>query len=302
MTNQTPAGWYPAEGGKVRWWDGNAWTDHYADQTPATMPTQSAPGAPPTTPSASAPAGQPPVGTPPAGPPPVAGVPTPATTPSAPPAQGQYPPQYAGAQPAGVAAGAVPPVPNPGGAPGYAAAAPAAPQKRSLAWLWILLGVLALLFIVGIIVVVAVLIPALSTTSGPSTPTPEPTPTVATSPTADPDPTSSPPDSGSDEEALIAAVNEEFDYWQLSDADIVEIGQGACLAADVQPEITVDFVYEFGKAAAEEFNPEYPNASPDRQQFLAEDGAIIGEFGTFYFCNEYYGPWYDAVDELLGTG
>jgi hypothetical protein len=25
----TPAGWYPVDGGQLRWWDGNAWTDHF---------------------------------------------------------------------------------------------------------------------------------------------------------------------------------------------------------------------------------------------------------------------------------
>ena len=32
----TPAGWYPdEEGGGLRYWDGNAWTDHRADSAPA---------------------------------------------------------------------------------------------------------------------------------------------------------------------------------------------------------------------------------------------------------------------------
>ena len=27
--SQTPAGWYPVDGGQLRWWDGNAWTEHF---------------------------------------------------------------------------------------------------------------------------------------------------------------------------------------------------------------------------------------------------------------------------------
>lgn len=38
--NDTPAGWYPAEDGRVRWWDGNVWTDHYqAASPPSVQPT-----------------------------------------------------------------------------------------------------------------------------------------------------------------------------------------------------------------------------------------------------------------------
>lgn len=29
---QAPADWYPVEGGKLRYWDGAAWTDHFADR------------------------------------------------------------------------------------------------------------------------------------------------------------------------------------------------------------------------------------------------------------------------------
>jgi MFS family permease len=28
----TPAGWYPDPGGRMRWWDGNTWTEHTAPQ------------------------------------------------------------------------------------------------------------------------------------------------------------------------------------------------------------------------------------------------------------------------------
>lgn len=36
MTNPTPPGWHsdPAGSGKLRWWDGTEWTEHYADPTP----------------------------------------------------------------------------------------------------------------------------------------------------------------------------------------------------------------------------------------------------------------------------
>lgn len=35
----TPAGWYDDGSGRQRWWDGQLWTDHYADQQPAASAT-----------------------------------------------------------------------------------------------------------------------------------------------------------------------------------------------------------------------------------------------------------------------
>lgn len=28
--HSVPAGWYPSDGGRLRWWDGRQWTEHYA--------------------------------------------------------------------------------------------------------------------------------------------------------------------------------------------------------------------------------------------------------------------------------
>lgn len=33
-----PAGFYPDETGRQRWWDGNAWTDHYQASAPGPAP------------------------------------------------------------------------------------------------------------------------------------------------------------------------------------------------------------------------------------------------------------------------
>ena len=34
----TPAGWYDDGSGRQRWWDGQRWTDQYADAQPPTVP------------------------------------------------------------------------------------------------------------------------------------------------------------------------------------------------------------------------------------------------------------------------
>jgi hypothetical protein len=45
---QTPAGWYPVDGGKERYWDGAAWSDQIRDPQPPAPPAPAAPTAPPT--------------------------------------------------------------------------------------------------------------------------------------------------------------------------------------------------------------------------------------------------------------
>lgn len=360
MTNQTPAGWYPAEEGKVRWWDGTAWTDHYLDEGAATAPSApsqapaddpasgvATPPQPagtgaatgpatgtPVPPSSGAPSAQvPPAATPPAGtspgvasgatpaspppttPPPAAappaqapatpptgGPPTtsmppaaaPPTTPTTPygaPMQQQVPPQTAG----------VPPVPTPGAAPGYAAATAAPPKKRSLAWLWILLGALALLLIVGLIVLFAVVLPGINNSSPDPTPTPAPTVTVTAEPTPEPTPTED--DTGNwtaAEQELIDEVQDRMSDWQLEDGEIITIGQAACVAAEDQPAIDLSLVQSFGEGVAETYlGDRYFDAPANEQEGLAFEGAVIGEVGTFYLCNEYYQPWWDAVEEWV---
>ncbi len=44
MTSQTPAGWYPDQEGRLRYWDGAAWTEHVQDAAtgPAASPAQPA--------------------------------------------------------------------------------------------------------------------------------------------------------------------------------------------------------------------------------------------------------------------
>ena len=40
--HQWPAGWYDDDG-RMRWWDGSAWTEHVLDQQPVRRPRQTAP-------------------------------------------------------------------------------------------------------------------------------------------------------------------------------------------------------------------------------------------------------------------
>jgi hypothetical protein len=40
ITQSVPAGWYPDQSGRQRWWDGMQWTEHYAPAVqPAAQPT-----------------------------------------------------------------------------------------------------------------------------------------------------------------------------------------------------------------------------------------------------------------------
>jgi len=38
MAKTAPAGWYASESGRMRWWDGKAWTDRYQDDEGGTPP------------------------------------------------------------------------------------------------------------------------------------------------------------------------------------------------------------------------------------------------------------------------
>lgn len=38
MTEQAVAGWYPAQNGTERWWDGTQWTDHHRAAQVAAQP------------------------------------------------------------------------------------------------------------------------------------------------------------------------------------------------------------------------------------------------------------------------
>lgn len=53
-TPNTPAGWYPnpERAGQLRYWDGEAWTDHVHDEQPVAPPPQPAPPQPPQPPTA----------------------------------------------------------------------------------------------------------------------------------------------------------------------------------------------------------------------------------------------------------
>jgi cobalamin biosynthesis Mg chelatase CobN len=58
QTSQPAQGWYPdpSDASKLRWWDGNAWTDHTHDASGASAQTETAQQPAATTPAASAPA------------------------------------------------------------------------------------------------------------------------------------------------------------------------------------------------------------------------------------------------------
>ena len=335
QTPQTPAGWYPAEEGRIRWWDGATWTEHYQD----TVPVPAVPDGEPAVvepavvePAAVEPAVVEPVVVEPAvvepaAVEPVAVAPTvdvPAAIPApieAPPVVAQqtaaFPaaasqtvppagvvqPQYLGTTPA---TGGVPPIPTPGGIPPYAAASagavgagglPPQPPKKSLAWLWILLGGIALLFVIGIVVVIAVVLPIINTALSPS---PDPTQiSIETAAPIDPD---APTDTNftNAEQAVIDEVRADFPDVPYSDSDIVEIGYYACEVAIAEDPVDVEDIVNFSTDVLLALQPDaFTAASSDEQFIMMADTAIQGERGINHLCTEHFQTWWDAVEEFI---
>lgn len=331
QTPQTPAGWYPAEEGRIRWWDGTAWTEHYQDSfvpAPVVEPTPvvSEPVVaepevvepvvvepvvvePAVVEPVIAPVAEPVAEAPAVAPTPVFEAPTAVPPTAVMPTAEASAPQVASGQ----NAGGVPPIPSPGGVPPYAAAGAAAsgagglppqPPKKSLAWLWFLLGGIALLFIIGIVVLLAVIVPIITNAAGPS---PQPTqPIIETLDPVDPtDPVD--PGTGGDftnaEQSVIDDVRADFPDLPFTDADIVEVGYYACEVAESENPVGVADVVDFSTTVLMALRAdEYTAASADDQYILQIDTGIQGEIGIRHLCEEHYQTWWDAVELLITEG
>lgn len=167
---------------------------------------------------------------------------------------------------------------------------PALRKKQSLAWLWILLGVLAAGLIGGAIVLLAVVVPAMTAGSS-SDDAPLASPTASAP--GDDDAGTIPQTA---QEAMVAGIHETFPDWELTEAQILEIGQSSCRYATEQGSVDADLVAVFARDIAQTYAADrYDAAAPGTQHLLEEEAAFMGEFGTLYLCDEYYSPWYDAV-------
>ncbi|WP_160150699.1 DUF2510 domain-containing protein [Nonomuraea solani] len=181
MTTQTPAGWYPDPYGepRLRWWDGNQWTD-------ATHAQEQGPGQPSSGPQQQQPSPQ-------SGPQAQQTGPNWAATPANPTLQFGQPTYgqgaYGGPPPTQPLGGGPPPGPQGPQGPGYG---PPPKQGNPLPWVF---GGLAALVVLALIVVAAIFFVNRNAalTASPTTPTPErletqPPPSQEPPPSQDPRP------------------------------------------------------------------------------------------------------------------